>query len=268
MEKLLSILLVLFLPFISVSQEARLRAIGATMSSTFSIKGEKLAGTCFMVLKNNQQYFVTAAHLFKPSHKSGDLISISMLVQNEWKSLQGKLYFHKSRQVDIVILRLQEKVVQHINLPEELLKYHKLPPGLIHHDGIPLDSTSLAFGTEDLNFGTEAFFYGFPLDNLGTVTMGIKFPLLKKAIVSGLLYHNGVEVIVLDGHVNRGFSGGPVVAYDVSRKRMSLIGVNCGYFAETTDVEFKGDQFSLKNNSGIIVCHLRRYIDEIFNEIK
>lgn len=114
----------------------------------------------------------------------------------------------------------------------------------------------------------DVFFYGFPLDNMGTEALGIKFPLVKKAILSGALKYNGVNVLLLDGHNNLGFSGGPVVAYDTSRKKMCIIGVLSGYFPEPMDVRCKGDRLLFNENSGIAVCYGRDYIEEIFSKNK
>lgn len=101
-------------------------------------------------------------------------------------------------------MTLPEKIIQNITLPEEYAKdkkeYQKWFPG----NGISIDSF---FTTANL----DVSFLGFPLGNLGTVFLGIKFPLVKKAVVSGWVKHNGIELLLLDGHNNLGFSGGPVV---------------------------------------------------------
>jgi hypothetical protein len=252
MKALIYILLLLLFPATLFCQQQQLKATFETMASTFNFQGDTSAGaTCFMINKEGRQYFVTAAHLFKPSHKSGDVVPIRMVIQNQVQSFDATVYFHADRNVDIALLRLSQKVSQRLKLSE------KASQG----NGISLDTTLIGFGM-------QVFFYGFPLTNMGTEALGIKFPLVKQAIVSGVVKHNGVDVLVLDGHNNRGFSGGPVLAYDTSIKKMCIIGVVAGYFNEPINVHYKGDQLSFDENSGIIVCYGRRYIEEILDKNK
>lgn len=114
----------------------------------------------------------------------------------------------------------------------------------------------------------EVFFFGFPLGNLGQEIFGMKLPLVKKAIISGWISHNGIDLLLLDGHNNLGFSGGPVVAYDTATKKICVIGVISGYIPEPIDVKQKKETFSVNANSGIIICCDRRYIEEIFTANK
>ena len=178
-----------------------------------------------------------------------------MLIQNQLEPFDANVYFHTNRNVDIAIIKLSEKVSQ---VSENGTGKFKLSEIISQGDGISLDTTLVGFGI-------ETFFYGFPLTNMGTEALGIKFPLVKNAVLSGMVKYNGVDVLVLDGHNNRGFSGGPVVVYDTSKKKMCLIGVISGYFPESRSVQYKGDRLSFDENSGIILCYGRQYIEEIFN---
>lgn len=103
MEILIRVLCFIIFPTVAFSQDGRFGATAGTMASTFSIQGDKLTGTCFLVTKDGTQYFVTAAHLFKESHKSGDLIPIMMFIQNQWQPFDAKIYFHPNRNVDIAM---------------------------------------------------------------------------------------------------------------------------------------------------------------------
>ncbi|MDQ4140788.1 MAG: serine protease [Bacteroidota bacterium] len=257
MKALICFLFLFVFPATSFSQDEQSRAIGETMANTFNLHGEQLTGSCFLITKEGKQYFVTAAHLFKPSHKSGDLVSIQMLIQNQLQSFKAKVYFHADRNVDIALIKLSEKISQNIQLPEEFIKYNELFQNVFQGNGISLDSTLITFGM-------EVFFYGFPLGNLGTQALGIRFPLVKKATVSGWVKHKGLDKILLDGYNNLGFSGGPVVSYNTSSKKMCLVGVVSAYIPEPVSVQYKGDKLSVNENSGIIVCYGKRYIEEIF----
>lgn len=262
MKVLLYILALLVFPATCFSQDEQSKAISETMASTFNLHGDQATGTCFQVTKKGKQYFVTAAHLFKPSHKSRDVVPIQMLIQNRMQSFEAKVYFHADRNVDIALIQLSEKVSQSIQLPEEFIRYNKVFQKVFQGNGISLDSILI-------DFGKEVYFYGFPLGDLGTQVLGIRFPLVKKAIVSGWIKHKGLNKMVLDGYNNLGFSGGPVVAYDPNSKKMCLVGVISGYIPEPVSVQYKGDKLSVNENSGIIVCYGKGYIEEIFtNHIK
>jgi hypothetical protein len=63
----------------------------------------------------------------------------------------------------------------------------KLSRDVAQGTGISLDNTRL-------DFGSEVFFYGFPLTNLGTEIPGIKFPLVKKAVISGAIKYKGENI--------------------------------------------------------------------------
>ena len=231
------------------------------MSKTFNLYGDKLTGTCFMVTKNENQYFVTAAHLFESSHRSGDEVAIQMVVQNVLQSYQAKIYFHSDRKVDLAVLKLSEQITQDPAIPDELMKYKDTIQKIFQGNGISTDTLWAPIGM-------EVYFLGFPLGNLGTEALGMKVPLLKQAIISGWVNHNGIDLLLLDGHNNMGFSGGPVIAYDQASKQMRMIAVISGYLPEPVNVRQKNDMVSVEENSGIIVCYDGRYVADIFKQNK
>ncbi len=100
------ILSVLVYSTTSYAQYEQPKAIAETMASTFNLYGDQSTGTCFMVFKGGKQYFVTAAHLFKSFHKSGDLVPIQMLIQNQLESFNATVYFHPNRNTDIALFKL------------------------------------------------------------------------------------------------------------------------------------------------------------------
>jgi hypothetical protein len=227
------------------------------LSNTYNIYGDKLTGTCFMVTKNGEQYFVTAAHLFESSHRSGDDVSIQLVVQKELQSYHARIYYHPDRKVDVAVLKLSETISQSAAIPDELAQYRDTLQKIFVGNGFSTDSMFVGVGT-------ETYFLGFPLGNLGTEVFGIKYPLLKKAIISGWVKYNGIDVLLLDGHNNLGFSGGPVVAFDEGSKQMRVVGVISGYLPEPVNIKQKNSTASVEENSGIIVCYDRRYMVEIF----
>ena len=256
-------IIVLFCLYVSpgfvFGQYDKVVPIVQALSNTYNIYGDKLTGTCFMVTKGGEQYFVTAAHLFESSHRSGDDVSIQLVVQNELQSYHARIYYHPDRKVDIAVLRLAETITQSAAIPDELSKYKDTIQKIFRGSGFSTDSVFVSIGT-------ETYFLGFPLGNLGTEVFGIKYPLLKKAIISGLVKYNGIDVLLLDGHNNLGFSGGPVVAYDEAGKQMRIVGVISGYLPEPVNIKQKNSMASVEENSGIIVCYDRRYMAEIFKK--
>jgi hypothetical protein len=259
----MKIIIVLFFLYVSpgfaVGQYDKAIPIVQALSNTYNIYGDKLTGTCFMVTRNGGQYFVTAAHLFESAHRSGDDVSIQLVVQNELQSYHARIYYHSDRKVDIAVLKLAETISQRANIPDELTQYRDTIQKIFRGDGFATDSMVVSIGT-------ETYFLGFPLGNLGTEVFGIKYPLLKKAIISGWVKYNGIDVLLLDGHNNLGFSGGPVVAYDEVSKQMRIVGVISGYLPEPINIKQKNSTASIEENSGIIVCYDRRYMAEIFKK--
>lgn len=71
---------------------------------------------------------------------------------------------------------------------------------------------------------------------MGTEAAGSKFPLVKRESLSGIIKYLGVDVLVLDGHNNRGFSEGPGIAYDSARKGGSVISIISGHLLETRKI--------------------------------
>ena len=260
---LLKFLLVYLLPLIlfsvaTFSQKTQSDAVAETMSNTFNFYGDKLTGTCFMIIKDGQQYFVAAAHLFESFHKSGDIVSVQMVVQNQLQPFNATVYFHTNRKVDVAVFKLSERINQKLELPDEYIKDREFFEQLLPGKGISTDSM---FSPPAM----DVFFLGFPLGNLGNEIYGVKLPLVKKAVLSGWVDHNGITMTLLDGHNNLGFSGGPVVAYDTVTKKMNLIGVISGYIPEPLDVKQKKKTLSVNANSGIIICYGKKYIDEVFS---
>jgi hypothetical protein len=261
LPRLRSLLFILLLPMAGWSQYEKAVPIAQAMANTFNVYGDKLTGSGFMVTKGGGQYFVTAAHLFATSHRSGDDVPVQMVVENQLQSYTGKIYFHPDRKVDVAVLKLSETIEQKLSLPAEIIQYRDTLQKVFRGKGFTLDS----FFT---NVGMETYFLGFPLGNLGTEVFGIKFPLVKKSLVSGFVKNDGVDILLLDGHNNLGFSGGPVVGYDESRKEMRIVGVISGFLPETVNVKHNNETLSVLENSGIIVCYGSQYIAEIFSRYK
>jgi hypothetical protein len=94
-------------------------------------------------------------------------------------------------------------------------------------------------------YSQDAYFLGFPYGLAWTprVTLhqGQPIPIAKKAIVSGEIeVRPGHDVLLLDGHNNEGFSGGPVVLFPPGRSKVQVVGVVSGYRAASVAVYAPG----------------------------
>ena len=105
----------------------------------------------------------------------------------------------------------------------------------------------------------DVYFLGFPFGLIAEVKTELNadfpFPLVKKAIVSAVGF-DGAPML-LDGHNNAGFSGGPV-ARRGTNKEQTVIGVVSGYRYDRQKVRDKYGKetaFTYDTNTGIIIAH-------------
>ena len=115
---------------------------------------------------------------------------------------------------------------------------------------------------DELYLSQDAYFLGFPYGihaDVGELNANFPIPLVKKACVSMLSLAQGTEkYILLDGHNNPGFSGGPVI-YSVggNPRDVRVAAVISGYRFEWDQV-YEGESqtpLSFKYNTGIIVAY-------------
>lgn len=119
---------------------------------------------------------------------------------------------------------------------------------------------------------------GFPLYEFLKMESDIgTFSITKKAIVSGRIKNEEDNyIIILDGHNNPGFSGGPIITHNDQIKNSFIIGVISGYYFQPDknkiwieeNNEKKEVEFIVNSNSGIIISYPCEYIIEIINQIK
>ena len=204
------------------------------LQRTFKIQFEDSQATCFTIDHENRQYIVTARHLV------GSIVdesNVKIMQGDAWKNLPVKLVGHTDGDVDISVLAADIQIS-----PTHLLN-------------LTLDG---------MGFGHDAYFLGFPygLGSDTTLEINRNFPLpfVKKAIISQISFDEGM--IMLDGHNNPGFSGGPVVFYPENNrsKGPSVAGVVAGYRHALEyvypDQELKGSPIGYyKYNTGIVVVY-------------
>ena len=133
------------------------------------------------------------------------------------------------------------------------------------------DMPSIGFNYElggSYVMGHQAYFLGFPYtEDFNTLVDGWNIPLIKSSTISGSPVINGLPALVLDGHNNPGFSGGPVIAYDHSKERNTIIGVISGYYPQYNPIivsRTESPSFKSSENSGLIFAvQIEKAIDII-----
>ena len=196
---------------------------------TFRIRYDGSTGTCFTVDVEGRRYLITAKHVVE-SIRSDAVLQISR--DGDWVPLRVRLVGHSAGGIDVTTLA-----------PQELF-------GMSH----PLRLT-----TKGLALAEDVYFLGFPyglgMDVKTKLNEGFPLPLVKKAAVSALGLEDGP--ILLDGHVNPGFSGGPVVRR-WSSERQTVIGVVSAYRLDRHQVRDEtGTEttHTYDTNTGILFAH-------------
>lgn len=180
-------------------------------------------GTGFTVEKDDKQYLVSAKHVFPGLTKTDE---ISVFKDGDWRKITVDPLFCKDNDVDIIAFDIGDKTIT------------------------PKHEVQL--GMAGLFVSQDAYFLGFPYGlstDSGEINNKYPFPFIKKCIVSAV----NKQTIFLDGHNNRGFSGGPVVTVD-NKNAVKIIGVVSG---------FLGDDQNKTENSGIFYANNISLITEM-----
>lgn len=198
------------------------------LSRTFHIKYGQSIGTCFTVDIENRQYFVTAKHVVK-NLKDGDTISIFR--NGNWQNAEAILTGH-SAVADVTVFTLNV---------------------IIHGHNLPAKTVGLIYG-QDL------YFLGFPFglrSEIGELNRDFPLPLVKKAVLSLLVMDQPGKYLLLDGHNNPGFSGGPVVFKEPNSNDFNVCGIISSYRYELVETIINGNPTPIqaKANTGIIIAY-------------
>ena len=200
------------------------------LQRTFQLRFGDSQGTCFTIDADNRQYIITAKHLVK---SMAGRATVQIKHEEIWKCLEVNLVGHCGGDVDISVLA----------------------------GGIQLSPTfPLLASRGGLTLGQDCYFLGFPYglaSDVGELNRDFPLPLVKKATVSTL--DSAPRPLLLDGHNNPGFSGGPVVflPHGGNPTELSVAGVISGYQWEFESVYMKDQKTPLayRSNTGIIVAY-------------
>ena len=190
--------------------------------------GDKI-GTAFTVEVDGKQYLITAKHL--TGERGIDEIEIW---RQGWRRIRVDVVGIGKEREDIIVLAADRMSTQ--TLPVEV-------------------------GSEDIIVGQNVRFLGFPLGIAQDYMVergGMRLPLVKGGILSGMKIEKKMSWLLVDGHNNGGFSGGPVVFRPLGNREgvWKIAGVISGYQIESMEVRDEMGQKigSAKGNSGILVA--------------
>lgn len=202
------------------------------LQRTFRMQYGTDTATCFTVDVDGRQYIITARHALPGIDQA---VKINIQHEGQWKNLNCNVVGIAPHEVDIVVLAPS----------------HPISP--LH----PLEPT-----TKDMYLSQDVYFLGFPYGiqaDVGELNAYFPLPLVKKACVSMLSFATGeAECLLLDGHNNPGFSGGPVVFCPHGNpNNIRVAGVISGY-RFTWDKVYINDQetdLAVKYNTGIVLAY-------------
>lgn len=214
------------------------------LQRVFHIKFENSSATAFTVDIDNKQYFVTAKHVLI-NLKTIDVIEI--FHEGVWKKLNVVLIGHHNK-ADVTVFAIDSYIAGH----------------------------SMLATTDGIVLSQEVFFLGFPLglmSDAGEINRNFPLPLVKKGCLSAMFFKKEDSegaYMFIDGHNNRGFSGGPVVFQKSPGQEFSVCGVIHGYMNDIGDVislptENKEKLVSLQNSGIMKAYSIKNALDLIEN---
>ena len=210
-------------------EDATVSVTANILQRTFLIRYNKITGTCFTIDVQGKRYLLTAKHLVD-SIRDDVIVEISR--NGTCMPLRVRLVGHCAGDIDVTVLA-----------PQELFG----------------GSHSLRVTTAGLILAEDIYFLGFPyclgMEVKTELNAGFPLPLVKKAVVSALGVEDGP--MLLDGHNNPGFSGGPV-ARRGTKEQQTVIGIVSGYRYDRRKVRDENGnetQHTYDTNTGIIFAH-------------
>jgi hypothetical protein len=176
---------------------------------------------------DDRQYLVTAKHVIETL--VGDA-QIEVYANGGWTALPVKLVGHAPAEIDVSAMATNRRMT----------------PG-----PLPLEPSP-----DGIFYGQDVYFLGFPYNILSPYllgTGGFPLPFAKKAILSCF----DRDLVLLDGHNNPGFSGGPVVFAETNHRDFKVAAVISGFQAVEEPVYASGQPTPLvyRYNTGIIVAY-------------
>jgi hypothetical protein len=189
------------------------------------LKTEKGQSSSFVIDLNEQQWLVTARHIFDELDNDAKFTVLDNAGVT-YSSVDMERLYLPNPVIDIAIFRLG------VQIPN-------------------LEPTFEVRILDDVFVTQGAYIVGYPKLSNG-LSVSYKSPLVKRAMVSGQVDHYGVQVWVLDGMNNKGFSGGPVILSE-GKEDCRVLGAVSSYVPEDIPVTPESNGY-VSTNAGLMVC--------------
>lgn len=211
-----------------------------TFDIIFNIRASQSStGTCFSLIHDSRKFLITAKHVLGNYNENP---TIEIETNSGWISVDySQIIVCENNEIDIAAIELQQPVNQEIKF------------------------VNFNYSTENIILGGDCYFLGYPY-GLKNYNMGNQRgnAIIKKSIISGDVYDTrGSSIgLLLDGHNNPGFSGGPCLTKTSSG--WNIFGVISSYVTQSEILYDKDgrQRMIIQENSGIINSH---DIDNIVN---
>lgn len=222
---------------------------GGPLTRVLKIKFSNATATAFTLEKDDEQFLITAKHLFN-KNTSGSFVNLEITRDNQQFNLTCQVFFHDNAEIDIAVLKL----INNTNITNRMI---------------------VNFNDSSIILGHDAYIVGFPFGLVNSDIEGnfnYPTPFVKRGCISATTKENGADVIYADSVNNIGFSGGPLVTYNpMNYKEQYIIGVISGYRVHISDVYDKDNKKTgsyVRENSGLTKAYSIKHVFEIIQKIK
>lgn len=197
----------------------------------FKIKYHSMTGSSFTIDVDGRQYLITAKHILR-SAKSFDTIQV--FHDHQWKDMPVQIFVSNNDSIDIAVIVL---------------------PVQISPSKPVVGATA-----NGMAGGQDAYFAGFPFGLMALegqeieLNAGYPLALVKRGTISAVVKKGEYSIIYVDGHLNRGFSGGPLVFRSLFTKENQFAGVISSYLTERdTIISHRNDTLrdTVYSNAGL-----------------
>jgi len=239
-KRLLVLVFLLALPLTSIAQTELVTS--NVLRRVFLIKYGDKFGSGFTIDVDNRQYLISAKHFLKEMKESDH---IEIFHNSQWEKLEVKRIDLRNPNIDILVLAPGAQLSPSLELQPSI---------------------------GNMVVSQNVFFLGFPFgmrDEAKELNNYFPLPFVKKGIISAMAFDNKEEkILFVDGHNNIGFSGGPIVFFDLQDKKLKVAAVVSAYINEPADIvgeKEKANALKAITNSGLLVGYT---IDAAVDAIK
>lgn len=226
---------------ISISLNAQLVSSNI-LQRVFLVKYNNSVGTLFTIEVENRQYLISAKHVF-PQISANDTIEVFQ--EKDWRKIKVTVVGETQKDVDIIVFATDLQISP---------------------------THELVVTNHNLYLSQEVFFLGFPFTistDADQVNNYFPIPFVKKGIISAFIDYKdgGRKILLIDGINNSGFSGGPIVTYDLKTKKMKAVAVISGFRTQEDPVKLGKDATALQaiTNSGILIGYSIQHAINVIN---